>query len=60
MRTNVIASLEEIRLRTKLAPVEHHQAASFQQGSHAGDVRAAPMDAEEDRRASVSYSARLV
>ena len=57
MRTNVIASLEEIRLRTKLAPVEHHQAATFRQCSHTVDGRSAPIDPEENRRAGIMLGA---
>lgn len=53
VRTNVIASVEEIRLRTKLAAVERNEVTSFQQCSHSADTWATPIDADENRQRTI-------
>ena len=49
MRTTVIATLEEMRLRTKLVP-ERNEATPFRPCSHTVDVAATQTDADEDRQ----------
>ena len=50
MRTNVIATLEEMRLRTKLVSHERNEATPFRPCSHTVDVAATGADADEDRQ----------